>query len=173
MDRDGAEVPPGEVGEIRVRGGGVMSHYLDDPAATAAVLSEDGWLSTGDLGRFGEDGNLRMVGRTKDMFIVGGFNAYPAEIESFLVQHPEVQRAAVVGIPDDRLGEVGAAFVVLAPGATAGADDIIAWSQQKMADFKVPRVVEILDQLPVSATGKVMKTSLRDRALTSRPRADH
>ncbi len=173
VDRDGAEVPPGEVGEIRVRGGGVMSHYLDDPAATAAVLSEDGWLSTGDLGRFGEDGNLRMVGRTKEMFIVGGFNAYPAEIESFLVQHPEVQRAAVVGIPDDRLGEVGAAFVVLAPGATAGADDIIAWSQQKMANFKVPRVVEILDQLPVSATGKVMKTSLRDRALTSRPRADH
>ena len=173
VDRDGATLPPGEAGEIQVRGGGVMSHYLDDPAATAAVLSDDGWLSTGDLGMFGEDGNLRMVGRTKDMFIVGGFNAYPAEIESFLMQHPEVQRAAVVGVPDARLGEVGAAFVVLAPGATAGPEDIIAWSHQKMANFKVPRIVQIVDELPVSATGKVLKISLRDLALSSRPRADH
>jgi HIP---CoA ligase len=175
VDHDGTVVSPGVPGEIQVRGGGVMSHYLDDPAATAAALSDDGWLSTGDIGTIGDDGNLRVVGRTKEMFIVGGFNAYPAEIESFLMQHPHVQRAAVVGVPDARLGEVGAAFVVLTAGATTGPDDIIAWSHQKMANFKVPRTVEILGELPVSATGKVLKTSLRDRALHARQRAtaDH
>jgi HIP---CoA ligase len=166
VDPEGNEVPTGEVGEIHVRGGGVMLRYLDDPAATAAVLSEDGWLSTGDLGTFGEDGNLHMVGRTTEMFIVGGFNAYPAEIEAFLVQHPDVQKAAVVGVPDERLGEVGVAFVVLAPGTTTGPDDLIAWSREQMANFKVPRVVEILDELPVGGSGKVMKNELRERLLS-------
>ena len=109
-------MPAGEAGEILLRGGSIMSHYLDDPEATAAALSADGWLRTGDLGIVDEAGCLRIVGRSKDMFIVGGFNAYPAEIENALLRHPDVRQAAVIGVPDARLGEVGMAFVVAAPG---------------------------------------------------------
>jgi acyl-CoA synthetase (AMP-forming)/AMP-acid ligase II len=147
--------------EILLRGGTIMSHYLDDPEATAAVLSDDGWLRTGDLGVIDENGRLKIVGRAKDMFIVGGFNAYPAEIENALLRHPDVQQAAVIGIPDDRLGEVGMAFVVPVPGGTATADDIIAWSRDQMANYKVPRRVAFVDALPVNATGKVVKDDLR------------
>ena len=119
----------GEPGEILLRGGSVMSHYLDDPEATAAVLSADGWLRTGDLGVVDERGCLRIVGRAKDMFIVGGFNAYPAEIENALLRHPDIQQAAVIGIPDERLGEVGMAFVVLRAGSTTTGDGVIAWAR--------------------------------------------
>jgi acyl-CoA synthetase (AMP-forming)/AMP-acid ligase II len=159
----GADVPTGEPGEILLRGASVMSHYLDDPEATAAALSPDGWLSTGDLGAFDEAGNLRIVGRSKDMFIVGGFNAYPAEIEGALLRHPDVAQAAVIGIPDERLGEVGMAFVVAAAGAEPDQDEIIAWSREQMANYKVPRRVEVVDALPVNATGKVVKEELRAR----------
>ena len=142
-----------------LRGGSVMAGYLDDPEETAKVLSADGWLRTGDLGELDEAGRLRIVGRVKDMFIVGGFNAYPAEIENALLRHPAVQQAAVIGIPDQRLGEVGMAFVVVS-GDTSG-DDIIEWSRDEMANYKVPRVVEIVDALPLNATGKVLKDVLR------------
>jgi len=156
----GADVPPGEVGEILLRGPTVMLGYLDDPEATRAVLTDDGWLSTGDLGTMSADGLLRIVGRLKDMFVVGGFNAYPAEIESMLLEHPGIAQAAVIGIPDERLGQVGAAFVVLrTPGLTP--EEIIAWCRGRMANYKVPRVVEILDALPVNASGKVQKSALR------------
>ena len=113
---------------------------------------------TGDLGRFNDDGRLLIVGRKKDMFIVGGFNAYPAEIEGFLLEHPAVAQVAVIGVPDDRLGQVGKAFVVLKAAATAS--ELMAWSRQRMAGFKVPRYVEFLDELPLNATGKVMKDQL-------------
>ena len=149
--------------EILLRGGTVMSHYLDDPEATAQVLSDDGWLRTGDLGALDDAGNLRIIGRSKDMFIVGGFNAYPAEIENALLRHPDIQQAAVIGIPDERLGEVGAAFVVLRPGATVTPDQVIAWSRDEMANYKVPRRVELVDALPMNATGKVVKDELRER----------
>jgi acyl-CoA synthetase (AMP-forming)/AMP-acid ligase II len=139
-----------------------MAGYLDDPEETAKVLSADGWLRTGDLGVLDEAGRLRIVGRVKDMFIVGGFNAYPAEIENALLRHPSIRQAAVIGIPDHRLGEVGMAFVVASDPVTA--DDIIEWSRDQMANYKVPRVVEIVDVLPVNATGKVMKETLRERA---------
>jgi acyl-CoA synthetase (AMP-forming)/AMP-acid ligase II len=164
VDRAGADVPLGQAGEVLVRGGSVMSHYLDDPEATAAALSSDGWLKTGDLGVFDDAGRLRIVGRVKDMFIVGGFNAYPAEIENALLRHPDVRQAAVIGVPDARLGEVGMAFVVLRPGATSSAPDIIAWSRDQMANYKVPRVVKIVDELPVNASGKVQKDVLRASA---------
>jgi acyl-CoA synthetase (AMP-forming)/AMP-acid ligase II len=141
-----------------------MSHYLDDPDATAAALSPDGWLRTGDIGAFDEAGRLKIVGRAKDMFIVGGFNAYPAEIENMLLRHPAITAAGVIGIPDERLGEVGMAFVVLDPRATVVAEEIIAWSREEMANYKVPRAVEIVDALPLNATGKVMKDELRARA---------
>lgn len=153
---------PGQAGEVLVRGGSVMAGYLDDPEATAQALSSDGWLRTGDLGVLDESGRLRIVGRVKDMFIVGGFNAYPAEIENALLRHPAIRQAAVIGIPDERLGEVGMAFVVTSGGVTP--DEIVAWSRQEMANFKVPRVVEVLDALPLNATGKVVKDSLRARA---------
>jgi HIP---CoA ligase len=136
-------------GEVLVRGYGVMQGYLDDPAATAEAIDVDGWLHTGDLGTIDDAGRLRIVGRKKDMFIVGGFNAYPAEIEGFLLEHPDVAQAAVIGVPDERLGQVGKAFIVVKDGRTAvGADELIAWSRGRMAGFKVPRFVEFLDQLP-------------------------
>ncbi|MDT5235620.1 MAG: HIP---CoA ligase, partial [Mycobacterium sp.] len=149
-------------GEVLVRGYGVMQGYLDDPVATAEAIDADGWLHTGDLGSFTEAGRLRIVGRKKDMFIVGGFNAYPAEIEGFLLEHPAVAQAAVIGVPDDRLGQVGKAFIVVEDDKTAvSGDELIAWSRERMAGFKVPRFVEFLDGLPLNATGKVMKDRLR------------
>jgi acyl-CoA synthetase (AMP-forming)/AMP-acid ligase II len=141
-----------------------MRGYLDDPDATAAAIDSDGFLHTGDLGTFDADGYLRIVGRIKDMFIVGGFNAYPAEIENLLLRHPAVAQAAVIGIPDARLGEVGMAFLVLAPGATLTGDEIVEWSRSEMANYKVPRRVALLDELPINATGKVVKDELRQRA---------
>jgi HIP---CoA ligase len=167
VDEGGDDVPPGKAGEILLRGGSVMLEYLDDPEATAAALSPDGWLRTGDVGQLTDDGCLKIVGRTKDMFIVGGFNAYPAEIENALLRHPDVQQAAVIGIPDRRLGEVGMAFVVRRPGSTVTADDIISWSREQMANYKAPRRVELVDELPVNATGKVVKDVLRERAATT------
>jgi acyl-CoA synthetase (AMP-forming)/AMP-acid ligase II len=164
VDGDGADVPPGEAGEVLLRGPSVMSHYLDDPEATAQVLSADGWLRTGDIGRIDDAGCVHFVGRSKDMFIVGGFNAYPAEIENLLRHHPGIRQAAVVGIPDERMGEVGMAFVVPEPDAAVSAAGVISWARDQMANYKVPRVVEILDALPLNATGKVEKEALRQRA---------
>jgi len=150
--------------EILVRGPCVMRGYLDDPAATAEAVDADGWLHTGDLGVIDAGGRLRILGRKKDMFIVGGFNAYPAEIEGFLLEHPAVAQAAVIGVPDERLGQVGKAFVVLTAQAGAAPvtpEDLIAWSRTRMAGYKVPRTVQFLDTLPLNATGKVMKDQLR------------
>jgi HIP---CoA ligase len=156
---EGVEVRIADDGEILVRGYNVMEGYLDDRAATAEAIDGDGWLHTGDLGNFDDTGRLRVVGRKKDMFIVGGFNAYPAEIEGFLLEHPAVTQVAVIGIPDDRLGQVGKAFVVTKTKVCA--DDLLAWCRERMAGFKVPRSVEFRDELPLNATGKVMKDQLR------------
>jgi acyl-CoA synthetase (AMP-forming)/AMP-acid ligase II len=162
-DDSGVDVPDGEPGEVVLRGGSVMVGYLDDPESTGHALSADGWLRTGDVGLVDGAGCLRIVGRAKDMFIVGGFNAYPAEIENALLRHPGIAQAAVIGIADDRLGEVGMAFVVAGtPGLTG--TDIIRWCRDQMANYKVPRAVELVDALPVNATGKVMKDVLRERA---------
>jgi HIP---CoA ligase len=163
VDGAGADVLAGEPGEVLLRGGSVMLGYLDDPEATAAALSPQGWLRTGDIGVVDGAGCLRMVGRSKDMFIVGGFNAYPAEIENVLLLHPGILQAAVIGIPDDRLGEVGMAFVVPRTGDVSSSA-IIAWCRENMANYKVPRAVELVDELPVNATGKVVKDALRERA---------
>ena len=123
-------------GEVLVRGYSVMQGYFDDPAATAEAIDADGWLHTGDLGEFTGSGRLRIVGRKKDMFIVGGFNAYPAEIEGFLMEHPAVAQAAVIGVPDERLGQVSKAFVVRKRHSEVGADELIAWSRDRMAGFR-------------------------------------
>jgi acyl-CoA synthetase (AMP-forming)/AMP-acid ligase II len=157
----GDDTPTGEAGEVVVRGETVMRGYLDDPEATAAAIDREGWLHTGDLGTIDADGYLRIVGRIKDMFIVGGFNAYPAEIENLLLRHPRIAQAAVIGVPDERLGEVPMAFVVPAAGESVDEAGIIEWARGEMANFKVPRRVELLDELPVNATGKVVKDELR------------
>ena len=156
---EGVEVRVAGDGEVLVRGYGVMQGYLDDPAATAEAIDADGWLYTGDLGEFNDAGRLRVIGRKKDMYIVGGFNAYPAEIEGFLMNHPAVAQAAVIGVPDERLGQVGKAFVVR-QGAVS-ADDLISWCRERMASFKVPRTVQFVETLPLNATGKVIKDLLR------------
>ena len=157
----GVEVRIADDGEVLMRGFTVMQGYLDDPAATAEAVDSDGWLHTGDLGTLDAAGRLRIVGRKKDMFIVGGFNAYPAEIEGFLLEHPAVAQAAVIGVPDERMGQVGKAFIVAKDGGPMiSGEDLVAWSRQRMAGFKVPRYVEFLDKLPLNATGKVMKDKL-------------
>jgi len=147
-----------------VRGYNLMKGYLDDPEATAEAIDPDGWLHTGDVGVFDGRGNLAITDRKKDMFIVGGFNAYPAEIEGVMLQHPAVAQVAVVGVPDARLGEVGAAFVVPRTGDTVDPDALIAWCREHMANYKAPRTVQLVDELPLNASGKVLKYELRARA---------
>ncbi|MBE8473752.1 FadD3 family acyl-CoA ligase [Streptomyces justiciae] len=155
------EAPLGEPGEVLVRGFNVMRGYFEDEASTSEVLSPDGWLRTGDVGVLDEAGNLRITDRLKDMFIAGGFNAYPAEIEQLLSLHPDVTDVAVIGVPDARLGEVGKAYVVRREGAVLTADDLIAWARREMANYKVPRAVEFVGELPRNASGKVVKGELR------------
>jgi HIP---CoA ligase len=157
----GREQPPGEPGEVLIRGYNVMLGYLDDPEATAEAIEPDGWLHTGDIGEVDERGYLRITDRLKDLFIVGGFNAYPAEIERVLFEHPDVADVAVVGVPDERLGEVGRAFVVPAVGRVPTEDEVIAFCRDRLANYKVPRSVVVVDSLPRNASGKVLKGELR------------
>ena len=163
VDPEGNEVPRGEPGEIMVRGYNVMKGYFGEPEQTREAIDAEGWVHTGDIGVMDDDGYLRITDRMKDMFIVGGFNAYPAEIENILSTHDKIAQVAVVGMPDSRLGEVGAAFVVLKHGEELSEDELIAWSRNAMANFKVPRRVEFVDALPTNATGKVLKFELRKR----------
>ncbi|WP_314250429.1 FadD3 family acyl-CoA ligase [Streptomyces sp. DSM 40907] len=161
LDADGRPQPAGHVGEIAVRGYHVMQGYFEDPEETARTITPEGRLHTGDVGYMDEHGNLRITDRIKDMFIVGGFNAYPAEIEQLLGLHPDIADVAVIGIPDPRLGEVGKAYAVRRPGSTLTADDLIAWSRREMANYKVPRAVEFVTELPRNASGKILKRALR------------
>ncbi|HUO49762.1 MAG TPA: AMP-binding protein, partial [Acidimicrobiales bacterium] len=170
VDGQDQDVPAGEPGEILLRGGSVMERYLDDPAATAEAFTADGWLRTGDLGVVDGRGCLRIVGRSKDMFIVGGFNVYPAEVENMLLAHEALGQVAVIGVPDERMGEVGMAFVVARPGSAVDAASLVEWSRARMANYKVPRYVEVCKELPLTATGKVRKEDLRARVEASPPR---
>jgi len=160
VDPDGAELPPGTPGEILLRGPNVMRGYWDDPEATAAAVDSLGWLHTGDVGVLDENGNLRVTDRIKDMLIVGGFNVYPAEVEGVLSNHPAVVHVAVIGVSDERLGEVGRAFVVRVPGDQTTGEELIEWARARMANFKVPRSIEFLDELPMTPSGKVQKHRL-------------
>ncbi|MBG0855798.1 AMP-binding protein [Streptomyces spinoverrucosus] len=166
LDGSGSAVPPGEEGEIVVRGYTVMKGYFGEESETAATIDEDGWLHTGDIGLLDPDGRLRITDRMKDMYIVGGFNAYPAEIERILDGHPGIARSAVVGVPDARMGEVGAAFVVPRRDTTLVPEDVITWARANMANYKVPRQVHVVADLPVNASGKVLKGELRERLAT-------
>jgi acyl-CoA synthetase (AMP-forming)/AMP-acid ligase II len=166
VDAAGAALAPGEPGEVLVRGYNVTRGYFEDPEQTAAAIDGEGWLKTGDVGVMDARGYLRITDRIKDMFIVGGFNAYPAEIEDTLLGHPAVAHAAVIGAPDDRLGEVGVAFLVPREGAALDPAAVIDWCRERMANFKVPRQVIVVDDLPRNATGKVQKFVLRERLAT-------
>ncbi|WP_436776529.1 AMP-binding protein [Yinghuangia sp. YIM S09857] len=157
----GAPTAVGAEGEVQVRGYHVSPGYLDDPAGTAEAFDDDGWLRTGDLGTLDEQGNLTITGRLKDLYITGGFNVSPAEVEQVLSRHPAVSEAAVIGVPDARLGEVGRAFVIAKPGVRVAEADLIAWCRERVANFKVPRSVVLCADLPRNATGKVQKTDLR------------
>jgi acyl-CoA synthetase (AMP-forming)/AMP-acid ligase II len=163
VDAEGNEVPTGEQGEIVARGYNVMIGYFNNPEATAETIDADGWLHTGDVGYVDKDDNVTITDRIKDMFIVGGFNAYPAEIEGLMLEHPDLAQVAIVGVPDARMGEVGMAFVVPTAGHTVDAEAVLAWAREHMANFKVPRYFEVVDELPLNASGKVLKFELRKR----------
>jgi long-chain acyl-CoA synthetase len=160
VDDDGQPVPAGVRGEIVVRGPNVMKGYYNHPDATAEA-TRNGWFHTGDIGVLDDDGYLAVVDRKKDMILRGGFNVYPRELEEVILTHPGVAHAAVVGVPDDRLGEEVKAFIVRKPGVTLSEDDLISWFREQFASFKYPRVVEFRDALPLGATGKILKRELK------------
>ncbi len=170
-DASGAEVARGQPGEVIVRGYNVMKGYFDDPEATATAVDAGGWLHTGDIGIMDERCYLRITDRIKDMFITGGFHCYPAEIENLMHTHGDIAQVAVIGVPDERLGEVGMAYVVPRLGGTITPAALIAWCRAHMANYKVPRYVEVVESLPMNASGKVTKFVLRERAAASLPRS--
>lgn len=161
VDASGHVVPMGEVGEILVRGYGVMSGYWNDPERTAQVVDPAGWMHTGDLGMLDEQGRCRIVGRSKDMIIRGGENIYPAEIENFLFRHPQVVEAAVFGIPCDRYGEQVCAWLRVKEETTA--EDVISFCEGQIAHYKIPRVIRFVESFPVTATGKLQKFVMQER----------
>ena len=156
---DGAPLPPGQPGEIMVRGYNVTSGYYNDPETTRDTITTNGWLHTGDIGTLNEQGYLTITDRKKDMYIMGGFNVSPAEVENVMMQHDAIGQVAVVGMPDDRMGEVGCAFVVLR--AAVQESDLIDWARDRMANYKVPRRFIDVPSLPTNASGKVLKIELR------------
>jgi long-chain acyl-CoA synthetase len=151
---------PDAIGEIAIRGTNVMKGYLKRPDATKEAISEDGWFRSGDLGKRDADGWYYIVDRTKDLIIRGGFNVYPREVEEVLMTHPAVSLAAVIGVPSDQHGEEVKAYVILKPGVAATPEEIVAWSKENMAAYKYPRTVVIVDSLPMTATGKILKREL-------------
>ena len=161
VDANNQEVPCGEPGEIVVRGFNVMQGYFENEAATRDAIDADNWLHTGDIGVMDAAGNLKITDRLKDMFITGGFNCYPAEIEKTIAAHPDIVMNAVIGVPDPRLGEVAKVFAVRTPGSTLDAEQLISWCRDTMANYKVPRQVAFVDSLPMNASGKVLKPELR------------
>lgn len=161
VDADNRPLPAGESGEIVIRGHNVMQGYLDNEAATRETIDADGWLHTGDIGHLDACGYIRITDRLKDLYINGGFNCYPAEIERMIAAHPAVAQVAIIGVPDERMGEVGKAFIVLRPQATLDDKSLIAWCREQMANYKVPRHVEFVTALPTNPSGKVMKFQLR------------
>ena len=167
VDSQGRSLPSGEPGEVVVRGYNLMRGYFNNPAATAEAIDTEGWLHTGDVGVLDERGYLRITDRLKDMFINGGFNVYPAEVEQAILGYPGVAQAAVIGIPDERLGEVAMAFLLPAAGQAIDLDAFLAWCRERMANYKAPRRAMLLDALPLNAAGKVTKAALRELAASS------
>ena len=166
MNEEGDIVPAGETGELVTRGYSTMLGYWGDQEKTREVVGEDGWFHTGDLAVIGKDGYGKIVGRIKDMIIRGGENIYPVEVEEFLYSHPAVMEAQVVGVPDDRLGEVVVAWVKLNPGYEAtGEEEVKEFCRGKIAHFKIPRWVFFVDEFPVTVTGKIKKFVMRKESV--------
>ncbi len=167
VDENNRPLPRGQTGELVLKGPSYCSGYWADPEASAAAIDAEGWFHTGDLATCDEDWYFFIVDRLKDMFISGGENVYPAEIEAALYKHPAVHMCAIVGLPDPKWGEVGLACVVRKPGATVTGEELIIFLQNNLARYKVPRRVEFLDALPISAAGKILKRELRERFSTT------
>ena len=165
-DLSGESVPTGEVGEIFIKGPTVMKGYWERPEATSEDL-RDGWLKTGDLGTIDEDGDIRIVDRTKDLIIRGGYNVYPREVEEVLYEHPAIVEVAVVGVPDEHYGEEIAAVIVLAPGTSLTGDELRVWAKEQLSAYKVPRLFQFVDALPKGATGKILKRAISRDELTA------
>lgn len=166
VDDDGADLPAGEIGEILVRGSGVMKGYWNRPDATAEAIDADGWLRSGDAGYLDADGFLYIKDRVKDMICSGGENIYPAEVESAIYGHPAIAEVAVVGVPHDRWGECVHAVVVAKPGMVVDADDVLGWARARIASYKRPKTLEVVDMLPKNAAGKILRRAVRDRLKT-------
>lgn len=166
VDADGRDMPQGESGELLIRGPNVMQGYFEEPEQTAATIDADGWLHSGDVGCIGDDGNLRILDRLKDVVIVGGFNAYPAEIENILRRHPAIADVCVIAWPDERMGEVCAACVIARSGETLTLPALTAWSRERMANYKVPRHLFLVEDFPRTPLGKIQKFLLRDQVKT-------
>jgi acyl-CoA synthetase (AMP-forming)/AMP-acid ligase II len=161
VDKSGKEVSPGEVGEIIIKGPTLMSGYWNRPELTAETI-RDGWLYTGDLARRDEEGYIYIVDREKDMYISGGENVFPAEIEKVLHNHPKILDAGIIGIPDEKWGEVGKAFIVLKPTETMGNGEVSEFLKGKVAEYKIPKVVKYVEALPKTASGKIQKFLLKE-----------
>jgi len=164
VDEDGKTLPAGENGELLIKGFNVMLGYFDDDKATAETI-KDGWLHTGDVGVLNEQGYLRITDRLKDMFIVGGFNCYPAEIERLMAAHPDIAQVAVLGVPDERMGEVGVACVMRKADKSFDAKALHSWCRENMANYKVPRHFLAFEAFPLNASGKVLKKDLKVQVL--------
>ncbi|MCA9883546.1 MAG: AMP-binding protein, partial [Anaerolineae bacterium] len=160
VDDENNEVPPDTVGELVLRGPSLCSGYFNNPDESQRAVDDEGWFHTGDLATRDDEHYFFIVDRKKDLYISGGEKIYPTEIEQVIYLHPDVQMCAVIGVPDDKWGEVGRAFIVLKAGATATADDLTAHLQHHLAGYKVPRYIEIVDQLPISGAGKILKREL-------------
>ncbi|MBS1266031.1 MAG: 3-[(3aS,4S,7aS)-7a-methyl-1,5-dioxo-octahydro-1H-inden-4-yl]propanoyl:CoA ligase [Acidimicrobiaceae bacterium] len=160
----GLAMPTGEPGQVLLRGYNVMAGYLDDEAGTTEAVDTDGWLQTGDTGFVDDAGNLTVTGRSTDMYICGGFNVYPAEVEAVLAAHPDMDQVVVVGAPDDRMGEVGMAFVVPTAGRHVDPSALLSWAREELANHMAPRHVEVVESLPTNPGGKVLRYQLRQVA---------
>jgi acyl-CoA synthetase (AMP-forming)/AMP-acid ligase II len=161
VDPDGEDALIGDAGELWVRGPNVFRGYWQEPAASSAALTPDGWLRTGDIAIVDDDGHLFLVDRAKDLIIVSGFNVFPAEVEEVLIDHPSIEACAVVGVAHPHSGEAVKAYVVLEPGHPAEEDDLIAWCAERLARYKCPTKVMFVDELPQGLAGKVLRRALR------------
>jgi fatty-acyl-CoA synthase len=167
INPEGQLCAPGEQGELQFKGEYLLLEYLNRPEATRDVYTEDGWLHTGDLGYWRQNGTISLVGRMSDMFKSGGYNVYPREIEDLLESHPAIEMAAVVGIPDDRFQEVGAAYVIISTDQKATVSELRDYCAANLANYKTPKTITIVDELPTLPVGKVDKVALKQRAKAS------
>jgi len=161
IDMKGKDQSIGETGELCLKGDAVASGYFRMPEETAEAFGSDGWLRTGDIAYIDEEGYITLMGRKKEMYLQGGFNVYPAEVENLLTKHPDVLMAAGIGVPDPVLGEIGRYYIILQPGTTPSAEEIVAYCKQHLADYKVPRQVVFRKELPLTPVGKIMKAQLK------------